>query len=151
MNITFVQNQQLNAVSGVRAVILVPVPTLTEPEGSLCRRAPGCAWHFEKRLGGGWAGQRYFLLESSQTCLPDLDRLPLARQSAVLSEGRKKKRPLKTKTQRRYFVMLTKEERTNLWTRTCSSLWYLCLPAPHVPQNLTSFCLCCTTSSLGGP
>lgn len=44
-----------------------------------------------------------------------------------------------------------KWSKTNLWTQTCSSLLCLCPQAPHGLQSLTSSCLCCTTSSLGGP
>lgn len=40
---------------------------------------------------------------------------------------------------------------TNLWIQTCSSLWCLCSLVPHDLQSWTSFCLYCTTSSLGGP
>lgn len=44
-----------------------------------------------------------------------------------------------------------KHASSNLWIRTCSALWCLCLLALHDLQSWTSSSLCCTTSSLGGP
>lgn len=70
--------------------VLLPVPTLPGPVYYPFHHVPGCAWHFERRLGDGKAGQHYFLLYSFQTHPPDLDQLPSAPQNVVLSGGKKR-------------------------------------------------------------